>query len=172
MSHQAAGIGTCTQSDLTTPSHRSSEMHLGKFAGHTEVQRWIVNFRIEVCSKAKNPTRALQWIKEIEAAKSLDDLITPKSITGQGFSDYEELDLMMASALKRCHDKQTHFRKKISVEEQRAQKDNRSLRRRHCLFSDLLDSVMKFKEYRNCSILNWRTTTFRILIYVGSMHCY
>ena len=37
---------------------------------------------------------------------------------------------MMASALKRCYDKQTHFRKKISVEEQRAQKDNRFLRGR------------------------------------------
>ena len=36
----------------------------------------------------------------------------------------------MASALKRCYDKQTHFRKNISVEEQRAQKDNRFLRGR------------------------------------------
>ena len=36
----------------------------------------------------------------------------------------------MAAALKRCYDKQTHFRKKISVEEQRAQKGNRFLRGR------------------------------------------
>ena len=36
----------------------------------------------------------------------------------------------MAAALKRCYDKQTHFRKKISVEEQRALKDNRFLRGR------------------------------------------
>ena len=63
-------------------------MHLGKFPNHTESQSWIVNFRTEVCSKAKNPTRALQWIKETEAAKSLDDLITPKSITGNDFTDY------------------------------------------------------------------------------------
>ena len=68
--------------------------------------------------------------QEIEAAKSLDDLITPKSITGKDFSDYEELDLMMAAALKRCYDKQTHFQKKISVEERRAQKDDRFLRGR------------------------------------------
>ena len=100
-------------------------MHLGKFPNHTEVQSWIVNVRAEVCSKAKNPTRALQWIKEVEA-----DLITPKSITGKDVPDYEELDLMMASALKRCYDKQAHFRKKISVEEQRAQTDNRFLRGR------------------------------------------
>ena len=123
-------MGTCTQSGMIIPSYLSLEMHLGKFPDHTEFQSWIVNFRTEVCSKAKNPTRALQWITEIEAAKSLDDLITPKSITGKDFPDYEELDLMMASALKRCYDKQTHFRTTISVQEQRAQKDNRFLRGR------------------------------------------
>ena len=35
---------------------------------------------------------------------------------------------MMTAALKRCSDKQTHFRKKISVEEPKVQKDNRFLR--------------------------------------------
>ena len=129
MALHAAGIRTCTQSCMTMPSHPSSEMHLGKFPDHTEFQSRIVNFRTEVCSKAKNPTRALQWIKEIETAKSLDDLITQKSLTGKDVPDYEELDLMMASALKRCYEKQAHFRKKISVEEQRAQK-----RETNCLF--------------------------------------
>ena len=83
MSHHAAGIGTCTQSGMINPRHSSSEMHLGKFLNHTEFQSWIVNLRTEVCSKAKNPTHALQWIKEIEAAKALDDLNTPKSTTGK-----------------------------------------------------------------------------------------
>ena len=83
---------------------------------------------MEVFAKAKNPTLTLQWIKEIEAAKSLDDLITPKSITGKNFPDYEDLDVMMTTALKRCYDEQTHFRKKTSVEEQRTQKDNRFLK--------------------------------------------
>ena len=127
LTNHATGIGTCTQSGMTIPSYLSSEMHLGKFPDHTEFQSWIVNFRTEVCSKARNPTLALHLIKEIEAAKSLDDFITLKSITGKYFPDYEELDLVMAAALKRCYDKQTHFWKKISVEEQRAQKDNRFL---------------------------------------------
>ena len=77
---------------------------------------------------------ALQWIKEIEAAKSLDDLITPKSITAKNFPDYDELDLMTAAELKRCYDTQTHFRKKISVEQRRAQKDNRFLRGRQITY--------------------------------------
>ena len=121
MTHHAACVGTCTRSGMTIPSHPSSEMRLGRFLDHTEFQSWIVNFRSEVCSKVKNPTRALQWIKD-EAAKSLDDLISPTSKMGKDFPDNEELDLMMTSALKRCYDEQTHFRKKISVEEQRAQK--------------------------------------------------
>ena len=74
---------------------------LGKFLDHTDFQSWRVNFRTEVCSKAKNPRLALQWVKEIETAKSLDDLITPKSITVKNFTDFEELDLMMAAALKK-----------------------------------------------------------------------
>ena len=83
MTHHAAGIGTCTQSGMTIPIHPSSEMHLGKFPDHTEFHSWIVNFRVEVCAREKNPTLALQWIKETEGATSLDDLITPKSITGK-----------------------------------------------------------------------------------------
>ena len=135
LAHHAAGIKTCSQRGMINPSHSSSEMHLGKYPDHMEFESWIVNFRTEVCSK-RIPRSLLQRIKEIEAAKPLDDLITPKSITGKDFPDYEELDLMMASALKRCYDKQTHFRKKISVEEQRGQKDNRFLRETetNCLF--------------------------------------
>ena len=125
MTHHAAGIGTCTQSGVIDPSHPSSEMHLGKFPDHTEFHSWVKNFRTEVCWEVKNPTRASQWIKETEAAKSPDDLITPKSITGKDLYIYEELGLKMASALERCYDEQTHFRKKISVGGQRAQKDSR-----------------------------------------------
>ena len=99
-----------------------------KFPDQTEFQSWVVNFRADVCAKAKNLALALQWIKEIEAASSLKDLINPKSITGKDFSDYEELDLMMAAELKRRHDKYPHFQKRIRVEEQRAQKDNQFLR--------------------------------------------
>ena len=78
--HHAAGIGTCTQSGMINPSYLSSEMHLQKFPDQTEFQSWIVNFQAGVCAKAKNLALALQWIKEIEAASSLKDLINPKSV--------------------------------------------------------------------------------------------
>ena len=101
MSHHAAGSGTCTQSGMTISSYLPAKMHL------------------------KN---VLQWIKEIEAATSLMDLINPKSITGEDFPDYEELNLMMAAELTRCYDKYPHFQKKIRVKEQIARKDKRFLR--------------------------------------------
>ena len=114
--NHAAGIGTCNQSGMTVPSYLSLEMHLGKFPDRTEFQCWRVNYRTEVCSKAKNHSLALQWIKEIETAKSLDDLITPKSITGKNFSDCEEMALMVAAALRKCYDELTHtsVRKQVS----------------------------------------------------------
>ena len=99
LTDHAVGIGTCTQS-MTVLSYLTAEMHLKKFPDPTEFQSWIVNFQVEVCAKAKNLALALQWIKKIEATSSLKDLINTKSITGEDFSDYEELDLMMAAELK------------------------------------------------------------------------
>ena len=68
MTNHAAGIGTCTRSGMTIPSHLSGEMHLQKIPDQTEFQSWVENFRAEVCAKAKNLALTLQWIKEIEAA--------------------------------------------------------------------------------------------------------
>ena len=46
------------------------------------------------------------------------------------FTDYDMLDAMIVFALKRLLDKHVHFRKRASVEEQRAQKYDRFLRGR------------------------------------------
>ena len=54
--------------------------------------------------KGEESHARIAWIKEVDAAKSLKDLINPKSITGKDFSDFEELDLMMATELKWCYD--------------------------------------------------------------------
>ena len=46
------------------------------------------------------------------------------------FPDFGMLDAMIASALKKLLNTQIHFRKRVSVEEQRAQKHDRFLRGR------------------------------------------
>ena len=67
------------------------------------------------------------WIKEVEIAKSIDE----RSITGQHkFPDFDMLDVMIASALKKLLNTQSNFRTRVSVEEWRAQKDDRFLRGR------------------------------------------
>ena len=71
-----------------------------KFPCRTEFQSLIVNFRAKVCVIAKNLALVLHWIKKIEAASSLKDLINSKSVTRKDFSDYEELDLMLATEVK------------------------------------------------------------------------
>ena len=71
----------------------------------------------------------MHWIKEVEIAKSIDELMTSRSILGRSdFTDYDMLDAMIAFALKRLLDKHIHFRKRVSVEEQRAQSYDRFLR--------------------------------------------
>ena len=129
-------FGTCSQNGMMNdPGYQILEMHLGKFPDPMEFQSWKVNFRTEVCSKAKDPRLAMQWIKEIETAKSIDDLITPRStLERTDFPDYDELDAMMTSTLRKLFDKQTHFRKKVSVEEQRAQNNDRLSRGRQIAF--------------------------------------
>ena len=82
--NHATEFGTYSQSGVMNyPGYQKPEMHLGKFPDPTEFQNWKVNFKTEVCSKSKVPRLAMRWIKEIEIAKSIDDLITPRSILGE-----------------------------------------------------------------------------------------
>ena len=53
------------------------------------------------------------WIKEVEVAKSIDELVTSRSITGKtNFHDFDMIDAMIASALKKLINTQSNFRKK------------------------------------------------------------
>ena len=113
------------------PRFPISEMHLGKFQDPIGFQSWKVNFKTKVCSKTADPHLTMQWIKEVEIAKSIDEHMTSRWIVGRTeFPDYDMLDAMIGSALKKLLNKHVHFRRRVSVEEQRAQKYDRFLRRR------------------------------------------
>ena len=62
---------------MDDPRFLISEMHLGKFPDSLEFQSWNVNFKTEVCAKSAFPDITMHWIKEVEIAKSMDDLMTP-----------------------------------------------------------------------------------------------
>ena len=67
-------------------------------------------------------------------AKSTDDLMTSQSVEGRrDFPDFEMLDARIASTLRRIIFNAC-FKRRVSVEEQRAQKQNRFLRGRQIAY--------------------------------------
>ena len=114
-----------------------SELHFGKFPNSGDFQCWRVNFKTEVCVSTLFPQLTMSWINEVEMAKSKDDLKTSQSIGGRRDFDFEMVDAMIASALRRIIFN-TSFKRRVSIEEQRAQKHNRFLRGRQiaCMIHD------------------------------------
>ena len=104
---------------------------LEKFPDSMEFQSCKMNIKTDVCSKTVDPHITMQRIKEVDIAKSIDDLVTSRSnVRRTDFPDDDMLDEMIASALKKLLGNHVHFRKRLCVEEQRAQRYDRFLRGR------------------------------------------
>ena len=74
----------------------------------------------------------MQWIKEVELVDSVDELRSSSSTRGISMPNFEVLDAKIASALNKIiHN--SHFRK-ISLEEQKAQKEDRFLHGRQIAY--------------------------------------
>ena len=95
---------------------------------------WKIRFKTEVCTCSQFPTEAMLWIKEVEMVESVDDLKSSRSIRGtQGLPDFEVLDAKIASALNRII-QNIQFKRKVSLEERKAQKEDRFLRGRQIAY--------------------------------------
>ena len=75
------------------------------------------------------PTEAVLWIKEVEMVDSVDDLKSSWLVRGIQMLNFEVLDAKIASALNRII-RNTQIQRKVSLEEQKAQKEDRFLRAR------------------------------------------
>ena len=73
------------------------------------------------------------WIKEVEMVESVDDLKSSSSIGGIHGPNFELVDARNASALNKIIP-YSHFKRRISLEEQKAQKQNRFLRGRQIAY--------------------------------------
>ena len=73
------------------------------------------------------------WIEEVEMVDSVDDLKSSRSIQEHQFSDFEMLDAMIASAMNKII-QNFYFKKKVSLEEQKAQLQGRFLRGKQIAF--------------------------------------
>ena len=75
----------------------------------------------------------MQWIKEVELADSVDELRSSSSTRGISMPNFEVLDARIASALNKIiHN--SLLKRKISLEEQKAQKEDRFLRGRQIAY--------------------------------------
>ena len=64
------------------------------------------------------------WINEVEIVCLLEELKSPRSVCGTDFPNFEMLDANIASALKKII-QSSQFKKKVSIGEQKAQKEDR-----------------------------------------------
>ena len=92
-----------------------------------QIGRWVSKIEEWTCSQF--PTEATLWIKEVEMVYSMDDLKLSRSIKGTHGPDFEVFDARIAPALNKIiHNSQ--FKRRISLEEQKAQKQYSFLRGR------------------------------------------
>ena len=69
----------------------------------------------------------------MDMVDSLDELKSSRSVYGKDFPNFEKLHAKIASALNKII-QSSHFKKKVSLEDQKAQKEDRFLRGRQIAF--------------------------------------
>ena len=110
-----------------------SDLHFDKFPTPATFACWKIRFKTEVCTCSQFPTEAMQWIKEVDMVDSVDDLKCSSSTRGIPMPNFEVLDARIASALNKIiHN--SHFKRRISLEEHKAQKQDRFLRGRQIAY--------------------------------------
>ena len=138
-----------------------SNLHFDKFPTPTTFSCWKIRFKTEVCTCSQFPTEAMQWIKEVELVDSVDELRSSSSIRGISMPNFEVLDARIASALNKIiHN--SHFKRRISLEEQKAQKQDRFLRGRQIAYliydyfrvTGVHDSVENYADLFTISLRN------------------
>ena len=113
----------------------------------------------------------------MEMVDSLDELKSSRSVSGKNFQNFEMLDAKIASALNKIIPN-SQFKKKVSLEEQKAQKEDRFLRGRQiafmiydyfrvtCAHDTVLDCADLFSVTLHMAII------FRSSIQDGMKFCY
>ena len=110
-----------------------SDLHFDKVPTPATFACWKIRFKTEVCTCSQLPAEAMQWIKEVELVDSVDDLMSSSSTRGIQMPNCKVLDARIASALNRIiHN--SHFKRRISLEEQKAQKQDSFLRGRQIAY--------------------------------------
>ena len=86
--------------------------------------KWNIRFKNQVTTCSDYRSEAILWIKEVEKVDSLEEFKSSRSIAGKNFPNFEMLDARIASALNKII-RNSQFKKKVCLEEQKAQKEDR-----------------------------------------------
>ena len=106
-----------------------SELQFGKFPCPHSILCWKISSKNQVTTFSDFPSDNMLWINEVEMGDSLDESKSSRSVAGKNFPNFQMLDAKIASALNKII-QNAHFKKKVSLEEQKAQKEGRFLRGR------------------------------------------
>ena len=109
------------------------ELQFDRFPNPTSLLVWKRRFKTQVSNGSYCPSEVMLCFKVVEMVDSLDDLKSSRSVYGKVFPKFEMLDAKIASALNKII-KNSHFKKKVSLEEQKAQKEDRFPRGRQIAF--------------------------------------
>ena len=108
---------------------------------------------------------AMLWIKEVEMVDSLEELKSSRSVHGKDFPNFEMLDAKIASALNKII-QNSQFKKKVSLEKQKAQKGDQFPRGRQIAF-------MIYNKFRvsgaHDTVLDFADFLFMMIIFRNSM---
>ena len=127
----------CPQSSMVGQQRQQkSELQFDKCPTPSLFLCWKIRFRNQVTPCSDFPSEAMSWIKEVEMVDSTEELKSSRSVAGKNFPNFEMLDAKIASALNKIIPN-AHFKKKVSLEEQKAQKEDRFSTRKTDRLHDL-----------------------------------
>ena len=142
-----------------------SEWNLRKLPDSVAFHSGEVKFRTDDVLRTADPQiTLLLWIKEVEISKSIDEVLTSRSITRQhDFLDWCDDCVSLEEVLNT----QSNIWKRASVEEQGAQKHYQFLRRRQrsSWFTNIsvqLELSKQYKDSQLCPRRVYRMTMFKI----------
>ena len=110
-----------------------SELQFGKFTTPSSFVYWKIRFKTQVSSCSDFPSDATIWSKEVEMVDSVDELKSSRSVAGKNFPNFEMLGAKIASAQNKII-QNSHFKIMVSLEEQKAQKEDRFLQGREIAY--------------------------------------
>ena len=105
------------------PNEKEAEVILiDKWARRTEFRSWNISCKSEVSHSWQNSRAAMLRIGEVEETKSIDELITSASVTGDPILDFENVDVIICKRAqenpnRKLQETSHHSRRQSSIGE-------------------------------------------------------